>query len=115
MDGEFTFSSAGQVHELELAMKRVGGWNAALVTVLCGGNNAGLVRDFLLGDAEIVARDHFRETRELTIQIPALPRPTLEELREQFPWIREKDGIERDTSPTHAVTFRLGTVLGLDD
>ncbi len=58
--------------------------------------------------------DCFRETGELAgtmIQIPALPRPTLAELREKFPWIRGENGIERDISPEGAVTLVLGTVL----
>ncbi|TSC75860.1 MAG: hypothetical protein G01um101430_30 [Parcubacteria group bacterium Gr01-1014_30] len=50
-------------------------------------------------------------TDELTLQIPALPCPTFEDLREKYPWIREEEGIERDTSPTEAVTFHLGTVI----
>jgi hypothetical protein len=58
MSDRFTFNSAGQVHELELAMDRVGGWGAALVKVLCMGNNLGLVRDVLLGHAEIRLVSH---------------------------------------------------------
>jgi len=54
-------------------------------------------------------------TDELTgadaIQIPALPRPTLKELRSKYAWIRKKGQIEADTSPIEAVTLRLGTVL----
>ncbi|TSC75555.1 MAG: hypothetical protein G01um101430_397 [Parcubacteria group bacterium Gr01-1014_30] len=59
--------------------------------------------------------DFFRETGELAIQIPALPRLKLAELREKFLWIREEEGIERDVSPTEAVTLRLGTVLRADE
>ena len=59
--------------------------------------------------------DFFRDTGELALQIPALPRPTLAELREKFSWIRAENGIERDTSPTEAVTLRLGTVLRADE
>ncbi len=58
MSDRFTFSSAGQQHELEMAMDRVGGWDAALVKVLCMGNNLGLVRDVLLGHAEVKVVDH---------------------------------------------------------
>ena len=54
------------------------------------------------------SEDPFRETGELTIHIPALPRPTLEELRKIFPRIKE---IDRDTSPTGPITLRLGTVI----
>ena len=52
--------------------------------------------------------DFFRETGELTIDIPALPRPTIAKLQAKFPWIKS---IERDTSPTGPVTLKLGTVL----
>ncbi len=58
---------------------------------------------------------YLRDTGEFSVQIPALPRPTLAELRVDFPWIREKDGIERDCSPTTAVTMKLKTVLGADE
>lgn len=53
MYDRFTFSSAGMIHELELAMDRVGGWNSALVKTLCMGNNLGKVRDYLRGIAEV--------------------------------------------------------------
>jgi len=62
-------------------------------------------------DEIIAAAEPVRLTGELTLRIPALPRPTLAELREKFPWIREEEGIERDTSPAEAVTLNLGTVL----
>ena len=63
---------------------------------------------FILNGFRIQVGDFFRETGEVTIAIPALPRPTLEELRGKFDWIKS---IERDMSPTEAVTLRLGTVL----
>ena len=50
----------------------------------------------------------FRETGEVSILIPALPRPTLAELQAKFPWIKS---IEADTSPTEAVTLKFATVL----
>ena len=50
----------------------------------------------------------FRETGEVAIQLPALPRPTLAELKAKWPWVRS---IESDTSPTGPVTLVLGTVL----
>ena len=56
--------------------------------------------------------DFFRLTSELTIQIPALPRPTLEELQAKFNWVKS---IERDTSTTEATTLKLGTVLRTDE
>jgi hypothetical protein len=52
-----------------------------------------------------------RDTGELSIPIPALPRPTLYELRNKYPQIEAKGGIERDDSPTTAVTLKLGSVL----
>lgn len=55
--------------------------------------------------------DLFRDTGELSIPIPALSRPTLEELREKFPGIKEDGGIERDDSPIEAGVLKLGTVL----
>ena len=55
-----------------------------------------------------VISDSFRETGELTLQIPALPRPTLAELQAKFDWVKR---IERDTSPIEAVTLKLATVL----
>jgi hypothetical protein len=58
MADKFTFNSAGQVHELEMAMDRVGGWDSALVKVLSMGNNLGLVRDMLRGLAEIKPIEH---------------------------------------------------------
>ncbi len=70
---------------------------------------------FIRNGFRVQVGDFFRETGEVTIQIPALPRPTLAELRKKFSWIREEGGIERDTSPTEAVTFKLGTVLRPDE
>jgi hypothetical protein len=52
--------------------------------------------------------DGFRETGELTLQIPAQARPTLEQLKSKWSWI---ESIERDTSPIEAVTLKLGTIL----
>jgi|GEM_PF-903485 len=54
----------------------------------------------------------FRETGELTIDIPALQRPMLKDLQAKFSWIKS---IERDTSPTDAVTLKLGAVLWPDE
>jgi hypothetical protein len=51
--------------------------------------------------------DFFRETGELSIEIPARKRPTFEELREKY-GIRS---IERDNSTEEAVTLKLATVL----
>ena len=58
MSDRFTFNSAGQVHELELAMDRVGGWDSILVKVLCMGDNLGLVRDVLRGFSTITPIEH---------------------------------------------------------
>lgn len=52
MANDFTLG-VGQAHELDLAMKRAGGWNGALVKALSTGNRLTDVRDVLLGRAEI--------------------------------------------------------------
>lgn len=54
MSDNFTFSSAGQVHELELAMQRAGGWTPALVKKMCVGDFMSQVRDMVVGRVEIV-------------------------------------------------------------
>ncbi|MDE2079700.1 MAG: hypothetical protein KGI73_04965 [Patescibacteria group bacterium] len=46
-------------------------------------------------------------TGELSIQVPALPRPTLEELKAKY----GIKSIERDTSPVEPVTLNLAAVL----
>ena len=54
----------------------------------------------------------FKLTDVFTIQIPALPRPTLRELKKKFPWIK---AIKRDTSPTKPITLGVGTVLSFQE
>ncbi|MBI4118705.1 MAG: hypothetical protein HY452_00375 [Parcubacteria group bacterium] len=49
----FTFSSAGLVHDLEMAMDRAGGWNSALVKHMCKEDRLAHIREYLLGLAEI--------------------------------------------------------------
>ncbi len=56
----------------------------------------------------------FVMTGELTIEIPALPRPTLAELQVVFFTSRIKS-IERDTSPIEPITLKLGTVFRPDE
>ncbi len=58
MSDRFTFNSAGQVHELEMAMDRAGDWSAALVKRLCEEDRLTKVRDYLLGLAEIRYPEH---------------------------------------------------------
>ena len=53
MSDKFTFSSAGLVHELELAMDRAGGYNAGLVKRMCQGDHLVHIREYLLGHAEV--------------------------------------------------------------
>ena len=57
------------------------------------------------------AENFLRETGELSIEIPALPRPTLEELQAKHSWIKK---IERDVSPTGPVTLTLATVFDVN-
>ena len=104
----------GLANELKLAFRRHG-YSSEEVKRLSEGDTLGQFRNVLLGHAEIKMLDCFRETGELTgtnaITIPVLPRPTPKALRSKYDWIREKDGIEADTSPTDAVTLALGVVL----
>lgn len=61
---------------------------------------------------EIIAfAEPIRISSELNIRIPALPRPTIEELRKRYPSIRESNGIEKDVSPTEEVILHLGSVM----
>lgn len=68
MSDRFTFSSAGLVHELEMAMDRAGGWNAALVKRMCEGNRLADIREYILGLAEIKTKQP-QPTPELTDSI----------------------------------------------
>jgi hypothetical protein len=58
--------------------------------------------------AKTIFTDLFRETNELSLQLPALKRPTLEYLQSKYDWIKS---IERDTSTEEPVTLSLVTVL----
>ncbi|MGD1003049.1 MAG: hypothetical protein ABR884_00540 [Minisyncoccia bacterium] len=57
---------------------------------------------------ETIFTELFRETGELSIQLPALKRPTLGETQSKYDWIKS---IERDTSTEESVTLSLVTVL----
>jgi len=61
----------------------------------------------IFGRHEAMA-DCLRDTGELIINLPALRRPTLQELQAQYPGIKS---IERDASPESPVTLSLATVL----
>ncbi|MFA6352825.1 MAG: hypothetical protein WCW90_01095 [Candidatus Paceibacterota bacterium] len=63
---------------------------------------------FIRNGFRVNVGDFFRKTGELTINIPALPRPTYAQLQKKFSWIK---GVESNASPTDAVTLSLGTVL----
>ena len=65
---------------------------------------------FVLNGFRVQMIDFFRETGEFTVTIPALARPALAQLQEFG--IKK---IERDISPTKAVTLKLGTVLRPDE
>ena len=60
-----------------------------------------------MGSITTYAADRFRESGELTIEMPAIPRPTLKQLRDEDPMI---ESIERDNSPEGSVTLKLGIV-----
>jgi len=67
---------------------------------------------FLRNGARVQVGDFFRSTGELTLQLPALPRPTLETLQGKYSWIKS---IEGDNSPTEATKLELGTVFYPDE
>ncbi|MBI5220392.1 MAG: hypothetical protein HY978_00960 [Candidatus Liptonbacteria bacterium] len=69
----------------------------------------------MLNGFRVQIGDFLRYIEDLTIEIPALPRPTLPELRTRFPWIKEEGGIESDISLKGLVVLRLGTVLRPDE
>ncbi|MEK7560130.1 MAG: hypothetical protein AAB522_02430 [Patescibacteria group bacterium] len=79
MSDKFTFSSAGLVHEIEMAMDRVGGWNSALVKKLSTGENLSIVREFLLGQISFkpISEDHSRfitiNETTITVNLGASP------------------------------------------
>lgn len=66
---------------------------------------------FVQGGCRIQA-GYWRETGELTLQMPALPRPDLAALRMKYEWI---NGIREDNSPIDELTLVLGTVLCPDE
>lgn len=70
-----------------------------------------VLRETLLPPVPLV-QDFLRETEELSIQIPALKRPTLKQLQEKWSWIKS---IERDNSTEEPVTLNLATVLRVDE
>jgi hypothetical protein len=111
MEEKFTFSSAGEIQKVEFALAR-SGYTHADVEWLTSGNILRDVREVRRGNAEAKQSEFFRYTGEATIQIPAQPRPTLKQLQKAFDWIKS---VERDTSPTEAVTMKLATVLPIGD
>jgi hypothetical protein len=80
-------------------------------------NNRGLMKKALRAalcpattkpDAKTIFTELFREINELSLQLPALKRPTLEYLQSKYDWIKS---IERDVSTEEPVTLSLVTVL----
>jgi hypothetical protein len=67
---------------------------------------------FIQNGFRVQIGEHFRETGELSIQLPALKRPTLGELQSKYDLVKS---IERDTSAEEPVTLSLATVLVPDD
>jgi hypothetical protein len=67
---------------------------------------------FIRSGYSVQIGEHFRETGDVSIQLPALKRPTLKELQASNDWIKS---IERDTSTEEAVTLTFATVLVPDD
>lgn len=91
--------------ELEAAVRERGGTDEDIHRVVTpeGKTTIGEI-------ADIIVRDGlgWRQLKEFSIELPALPRPTLEGLQALYLWIRS---IEYDESPTEAVTLQLGTFL----
>jgi hypothetical protein len=54
------------------------------------------------------SRNLFLAAAEFTIEIPAIPRPTIKELQAEEPLI---ESVELDKSPEGPLTLKLGTVL----
>jgi len=67
---------------------------------------------FLQVGCQVQIGERFRETDEVSIQLPALKRPTLEELQSKHDGIKS---IEGDTSTEEPVTMAFATVLMPDD
>ena len=73
------------------------------------GQRAGVEATFFIRNGfRVQVDDLFLDTGELSIPIPALPRLTIEEIQKKFSWVKS---IERDTSPTEAVTLNFATIL----
>jgi len=94
---EISKSAADRLHDNRDLMKK------ALWTALCP---AAKTDD----PGKPIFTDLFRETGELSIQLPALKRPTLKYLQSKYGWIKF---IERDTSTEEPVTLTLATVLAV--
>jgi len=107
--------SVRQSAELDHAFER-NGWTPGDVKRLSIGAMLADVLQVVRGNAEIKHYETFRETGELTLHIPALPAPTLEDIQTKFngrfSWVKS---IERNTAPTEAVTLKLVTVLREDE
>ena len=67
---------------------------------------------FIQSGFQVQIGEYFRETGEISIQLPALKRPTLEQLQSKYDWIKS---VERDTSTEAPVTMVFATVLVPDD
>jgi hypothetical protein len=67
---------------------------------------------FLQAGCQVQIGEHFRETGEVSIQLPALKRPTFKEIQSKYDWVKS---IERDTSTEDAVTLTFATVLVPND
>ena len=63
---------------------------------------------FLRNGCRLTAEQFLFETGELAIELPALSRPTLDEIQMEYSWVKS---IELDRSPEGPVTLNLGTVL----
>jgi hypothetical protein len=99
--GELYESITGQLFELGRQLRQPNGYPFDAAT-LKAHLQAAIEGRFNGGETFL------RETGELSITIPALPRPTLKQLQAKNSWIKK---IERDTSTEGPVTLNLATVL----
>lgn len=106
---QFTGHFQSLATELSRRLEKQGVGIAEAVSRAVQPENAQVLDDIATAFARTMI---FRETGEFAVRIPALSRPTLQYLQFRFGWIKR---IERDNSPTKAITLRLGTVLRLDE
>jgi hypothetical protein len=67
---------------------------------------------FLQNGCRLISKGFLRDTSELSIEIQALPRPSLKEIQKKCSWVK---AIEMDTSLEGPVRLKLASVLCPDE